>query len=207
MINCTFAGNIAPFGWGNTLACRSYVSGDSSTVLLDNCIIADGSDWLLNDDGSIVTINCSNVDGGWNGPGQGNTSADPQFLDANGPDGTAGTMDDNLRLSPTSPCIDAGNTQLVLPDGADIDQDGNTSEATPIDLDGNPRLLDDPNSPNTGKTIFDWAVVDMGAYEFQPEGQPPVPCHPAIEGDVNCDGIVDFRDLALMSANWLETVQ
>jgi hypothetical protein len=34
----------------------------------------------------------------------------------------------------------------------------------------------------------------MGAYEFQP-------CH--IPGDINCDGAVDFKDVAILCANWL----
>jgi hypothetical protein len=42
----------------------------------------------------------------------------------------------------------------------------------------------------------------MGAYEF---GSSPAPCISQIEGDLNCDGIVNLLDLALVSANWLKT--
>jgi len=34
----------------------------------------------------------------------------------------------------------------------------------------------------------------MGAYEFQL-------CR--IPGDINCDGVVDFKDLAILCNNWL----
>ena len=36
--------------------------------------------------------------------GPGNTGDDPMFVDADGPDGIPGTEDDDLRLSPGSPC-------------------------------------------------------------------------------------------------------
>ncbi|MEL6312032.1 MAG: choice-of-anchor Q domain-containing protein, partial [Pseudomonadota bacterium] len=50
----------------------------------------------------------------------------------------------DLRLLPNSPAIDAGRNDAVLP--------GDT------DLDGNPRLADDPGIPGNR--------VDLGAYEF-----------------------------------------
>jgi predicted outer membrane repeat protein len=54
---------------------------------------------------------------------------------------------------PGSPAIDAGDN-TALP--ADVT----------LDLAGNPRFQDDPQTPNTG--IGDPPIVDLGAYEFQP---------------------------------------
>ena len=79
---------------------------------------------------------------------------------ADGPDGIAGTEDDNLRLSPGSPSIDAADNLAVPPDTADLDGDGDTTEPTPLDLDGNRRIVN--------------RIVDMGAYEYQYEGIPAV---------------------------------
>ncbi len=47
------------------------------------------------------------------------------------------------------------------------------------------------------------AVVDMGAYEFTSS----LPhCILLLEGDINCDGIVNELDFALMARHWLETI-
>jgi hypothetical protein len=86
----------------------------------------------------------------------------------------------NLRLKPDSPCIDAGDTTAVPP-------------YIFADVDGNLRGVDDPTSPDTGVSVLG-VTVDMGAYEFQL-------CR--IAGDINCDGIVDFKDVAILCANWL----
>jgi len=100
---------------------------------------------------------CGGSGGGWNsacGTDSGhNIDADPRFVDADGPDNTPGTADDNLRLQLTSPCIDAGNNAVV------------PSEVT-TDLDGNPRFMDIPSVPNTGNGTP--PIVDMGAYEARP---------------------------------------
>jgi hypothetical protein len=46
--------------------------------------------------------------------------------------------------------------------------------------------------------ISEFPVVDMGAYE-QP-GIVPIP------GDINGDGKVDFKDIAILAADWLAGV-
>jgi predicted outer membrane repeat protein len=75
---------------------------------------------------------------------------DPRWVDPLGPDGIAGTADDDLRLSCLSPYIDAGANSLV----------GGGS----IDLSGNPRFVDDPAVPDTGTGGA--PIVDFGPYEF-----------------------------------------
>jgi len=63
---------------------------------------------------------------------------DPLFVDPYGTDGILGSEDDDFRLVPGSPAIDAGRnkTEPRLP---------------AMDLDGYPRILND--------------IIDMGAYE------------------------------------------
>lgn len=96
----------------------------------------------------------------------GNVSADPQFVNSIGPDGSYLTWSDNVyRLKPTSPCIDAGDNTIVPPDAADLDGDGDTAEPVPLELNGKPRFTDLPSAPDTG-----WGLpplVDIGCYERQ----------------------------------------
>ncbi len=123
---------------------------------------------------------------GWSGyyGGAGNFGRDPQFVAPAGPDGVAGTEDDDLRLQPGSPCIDAGDNGAVPADVFDLNRNGDTSELLPFDLAGQTRLVEDPDVPDTGAGTP--PLVDIGAWEFQP---------PARLGDLNCDGLVDFDDV------------
>jgi len=83
--------------------------------------------------------------------------ADPQFMDADGPDDVIGTLDDDLRLQPGSPAINAGDNAALPADTYDLDKDGDTSEPIPVDLAGNER-------------VYGGDQVDLGAYEVQGPG-------------------------------------
>jgi hypothetical protein len=162
VVNCTFGGNTAGQGGAmyNELA---------ATPTLRNCIAwGNVPDEIVDDPNeppAVSAVSYSDVQGGW--PGDGNLDADPLFLD---PD------NGNLRLSPGSPCIDAGDNTAV-PDGIDTD------------LDGNPRFVDDPDTVDTG--YGDPPLVDMGAYEFQ-----------ACPWDLNGNGYVWIIDLLLLLCSW-----
>jgi parallel beta-helix repeat protein len=171
--NCTITGNSAKSG-GGLLACDGSIT---------NCTIANNSasnygglaycrgpiknsiiwsNWPDQIVGRIITITCSDVQGGY--PGEGNIDADPCFIehgywvDANDPniivepnDPNAVWLDGDYRLLFNSPCIDTGDPNYM-------------AEPNETDLDGNPRVFDG-NRDGT-------AVVDMGAYEYQ--NTPPV---------------------------------
>ena len=123
------------------------------------------------------------VRGGW--PGEGNSDVDPLFVrePSDGGDGwgdkshtqiAEGANDDfgDLRLRPGSPAIDAGDNSLL------------PTEAT--DLAGNPRILDDPATPDSGMGTP--PIVDRGAYEF------------SLDGDFDFDFDIDLADfLALLA--------
>jgi thioredoxin len=126
--HCTFSGNSAAVGAG--IRCEYSLLTVANTILWGN---APGEIYLR--ESSIAVGHC-NVRGGW--PGVGNIDADPLFVDAYGADGVIGTADDDLRLRPTSPCIDAGDNSAI-------------PQSTVTDLDGNPRIIN--------------GIVDMGAYE------------------------------------------
>ncbi len=137
LTNCTFTSNSAPNG--SAVGCNSRGHTQGSTISLINCILWDGGNEIWNNDSSIFIVSYSNVRGGW--PGEGNIDAEPLFIDPQGPDNIGGTEDDNLRLAPTSPCIDSGDPGYV-------------SGPDETDFDGNRRIV-------RGR-------IDMGAYEFQP---------------------------------------
>lgn len=80
-----------------------------------------------------------------------------QFADPLGADGIAGTLDDDLRLLPSSPFIDAGdNTQVTA--------------SMLFDVAGLPRQVDDPLTPDTGSGTP--PLIDRGAHEYQPCAAP-----------------------------------
>ncbi len=134
-----------------------------SNPTLANCILwgntAPTGDQMYNTGFGSPSINYSIIqyDSVW--PGTGNLNTDPRFLNP---------VSGNLRLWASSPAIDAGDNSAVLSDSADLDGDGNTREPTPIDLDGNARFIDLPDTPDTGSGTP--PIVDMGAYEHGAQG-------------------------------------
>jgi len=158
LANVTFSGNEATFHGGG------LVNGDSSNTTVTNCILwgnsaAIGDDQIWNDS-STLTVSyslvqgCAYSGGGWQSgcgdDGGHNLDADPQFVDADGPDDVAGTPDDDLRLGASSPAIDAGNNAAV-PVGI------------AVDLAGHARFVDVPTVADSGAGTP--PIVDMGAYE------------------------------------------
>jgi hypothetical protein len=104
--------------------------------------------------GHFTDVRYCVVEGGW--AGTSNLNIDPRFRDR---------VRRDLRLSPSSPAIDAGDNELVLRDRNDIDRDGDLVERTPFDHFGSRRRLDRPATPDTGAGGA--PVTDMGAYEFR----------------------------------------
>ena len=131
--NCTFAGN-STFG-SNGGGIASLTNG----TIVTNSILWGNTGGAFGGSG-VPVVSFSNVEGGFNGTG--NINADPLFANqANG----------DVRLSPGSPCIDVGSNDALPSDLADLDDNGDTDEALPLDLDGNARVIND--------------IVDMGAHE------------------------------------------
>lgn len=149
--NCTLVFNRQGSGSG-AIICGPALSESVSELTITNSILWDGGNEIINQGKSLVTVNRTDVQGGW-AAGIGNLNANPLFILPAGADGVTGTEDDNLRLGADSPCIDHGDSTLLSDDFADLDADGTVKEPLPLDLDGKARV--------TGTT------VDMGAYEGQ----------------------------------------
>ena len=183
IINTTVAANSAsanPAGGINISTSR--------TVRIDNSIIWDNlgtgvprqDSNLFADSLDDLIVNRSIVQGlgtDFIPAGVGIIGFDPMFVDLDGSDNTPGSLDDNARLMPGSPAIDAGSSLLVGP-------------AVSRDIYNSPRFANDTGTPDTGVDDGLGLIVDMGAAEFQ--GTTPQPC-PA---DFTGDGLLDFFDIS-----------
>ncbi|MFQ5500812.1 MAG: right-handed parallel beta-helix repeat-containing protein [Phycisphaerae bacterium] len=176
--NCTFSANSG----GGVIT-----SENLSIPVLTNSVIWGNFAAALDGDVFSHVVNYSDIQGSF--PGVGNIAIDPLYADELGSDGIPGTGDEDLRLSTGSPCNDAGNNDAVPADGADLDEDGDSLERTPVDLDGSGRFTDDPASADSGNAGMNGPpIVSMGAYEF-----PHAVC--GLSGDLNQDGLVNGDDI------------
>ena len=116
LTNCTFSGNSAPSGSGGGM-----FNSNISSPTVTNCILWGNTPNNFAGAGSPV-VKFSDVQGGF--PGTGNIDAEPLFIDADGLDDIPGTLDDDLRLSSGSPCIDAATNWGVTHDTAPLDHAG-----------------------------------------------------------------------------------
>ncbi len=132
VINSTFSANAAGENGG-------ALYGLVGTTQFSNCILWGNWPQEIHAPSGLVQIRHSNVKGS-GGTEQGNIDENPRFQDPLGADGIAGTIDDDLRLSLGSPCLDTGDDTALV------------ALAT-TDLDGLERVVGDG--------------VDMGAYEFR----------------------------------------
>jgi len=111
---------------------------DDSTPRLDNTILWDNVNGQVMDvNGSDSVLNYCIIQDGWSGSGSEILSGDPLFVDNNspsGPDGFWATNDDGLRLRSSSPGFESGKDADLPADIADINDDGDTGEALPLDL-------------------------------------------------------------------------
>jgi len=171
LVNCTLVGNQAQQA---SAAVVTGPNGPGAKVEVTNSIVwantagaNSGESAQIQVAGGDVLLERSIIQG-WTGAlgGSGMNGADPLFVSPSGPgdDGLWGTSDDaTLQVHAGSPAIDSGDTLSVPQDIFDLDDNGNTSEALPLDLLGVPRVLDDPGTPDTGFGGF--PSVDRGCYE------------------------------------------
>ncbi|MEO2093817.1 MAG: right-handed parallel beta-helix repeat-containing protein [bacterium] len=135
--------------WDNTAAVGPAIKGFGSSgwqpgVDVDFCDVEGGSAGIVLVNGNLFA-------------GATVLDIDPIFVNR---------VASDYRLGNGSPCIDAGDDTELENDRLDIDGDGNTNEAVPLDLIGNPRETDDPLAPDGG--VGATPICDMGALERLP---------------------------------------
>jgi len=142
-VNCTVVNNQATIGYGGVFF------DPEGRATFRNCVLRSNTttkgvgryDQGYSGSGGTTLITSSNVRDGWTGTG--NIDADPLFQNpATG----------NYELQSTSPCKNVGENAGLPLDVGDLDWDGNTTEALPMDLARHGRVR--------------WGTVDMGAYEL-----------------------------------------
>lgn len=174
LTNVSFSGNVAA---GYIQTAGGMLNGAGSNPRLTNVIlwgnVAVTGKEMVNSGGSVPQVSFSLIEGsggsgvGWNTAfgtdGGGNLDSDPLFVDPDGGDNIAGTIDDNLRLKAGSPAIDAGNNNAL---GLGL---------VSTDLDAALRFIEDPLTPDTG--LGSAPIVDLGAFEFRRPYFARVPVH------------------------------
>jgi len=197
--NCIFINNTANrdgggmynFGCGPTVTNCVFINNTANRdgggihnmfggrLTMTNCILWDNEPNEIHNDGDFrTTVTYSDVLGGWGDPNDpNNTNIN---IDPCFVDAAAG----NLRLKPDSPCIDAADSTILL------------TVPAPADLDGNFRCIDVIEITDTGAGPLKF--LDIGAYELQP-------CR--IAGDNNCDGVVNFKDFAILCNKWFVGIE
>jgi len=176
LVNCTLSDNTAYRGGGITNYAAVEMTLSSCIIWGNHVVKGGGLEVQILSTSSVEVVNYScvqDLDGAYGGDG--NIDADPGFVDP--PQG-------NYRLGPGSPCIDAGDNTAVPRD-------------VTTDLDGSPRFVDDPDTPDCQHapgTCGRPPVVDMGAYELQASSC-PWDC-----GDD--DGAVGILDFLALLAQW-----
>jgi len=119
---------------------------------------------------------------------------DPNFVDLDGADNDPGTFDDDLHLAGGSPGLDSGSNELIALDSFDLNANNNTTEATPVDLDEQPRQMDIASIADTAGEIG--PVVDRGCYERT---------LPTCVADLDLSGEVDLADFFIFFNAWDQT--
>ena len=169
IMNCTLADNFFDSSPPEGKAITSYMwkFPSDKKLVISNSILYNTGDEILANHPATVFVSYSDVQGGW--AGIGNFSKNPQFKNPGHKSVEGQWTDGDYSLKSNSPCIDKGNNSLLPLDEADLDKDGDVTEALPIDLDGNARVKDN--------------VVEMGAYE-RPGEILPSPSQPLLQDGI-----------------------
>jgi parallel beta-helix repeat protein/predicted outer membrane repeat protein len=205
--NCTFVANSAKEGTTLVSFGSSCVSGNPSLVVA-NCIVADGGDQIWNDEYMNVTISYSDIRGGqasvydpcnavvW---GEGNIDVDPCFVDPGywDPNGTPEDANDDFWVD--------GDYHLKSQAGR---WDANEGRWVIDDVTSPCIDAGDPMTPIGYEPFPNGGIINMGAYGGTAEasksyfGEPP--CETIVAGDINGDCRINFLDFRLMALHWME---
>jgi hypothetical protein len=189
IVNCVFNSNtgfrpaLVPVGGARIVNCTFFnnegggVGIDAGSHTISNCVFWENRLDGLADQraqisiaGGTAAVNYCYIQGltgtlGGAGNRGGPAAPTPSFADPDGADDVRGTLDDDLTLFFPSVCIDSGSNPLLPADTLDVDENDDTTETLPADIDLLPRNVNDPLTQDSG--VGPGPIVDMGAYEAQ----------------------------------------
>ena len=155
--NCTIMDNTNEM----VITSLTWESPATNYLYCNNCIVYNnGNEFWINHLGTTL-MNNSCIRGGSPVAGAGNIADNPLITSHGITDIEGQYHPGDFHLQPGSPCINAGSNSLLPSDEGDLDEDGNTAEQLPLDIDGDLRIQG--------------SSVDMGAYESSGTIVPPQP--------------------------------
>jgi len=189
-VSCTFAGNSAQNLGGG------IYKGNNGSLSITNSIFQGNSDSSNNPATSQIVRQAGTLSFHFNCmpaasaafAGIGNLVADPQLVDADGPDNVLGTPDDDTHLQSTSPCINLGlNLAPSLP-SVDVDGDVRVQQClvdigadeTPYFADCNSNGISDACDAEAGAAdcdlngVLDSCQIAAGAADCNVNGVPDI---------------------------------
>lgn len=196
LTGCTLSANTAPNGGGGG------IHSDGCTTTLSNSIVWGNSDFtgvtesaqLAQFNSPVYSVNYCNVQA-WSGGfgGTGNVGLNPLFMDSDGADNVAGTLDDNLHLQTGSPCRDTGDPAFIATPPAEFDIDGQPRiMGCVVDRGADEYLLGGKHSGDlTADGTTDLADLPQFVAVLLSGGSPVQTC----VADMNADGLVNGKDV------------
>lgn len=160
-------------------ACNSIVVQNQATTTGGGIFVDSGTTTLFNSilRGNMVAMNSQNIAGDTAAfnfgncllemmrPGPGNMVSDPLFIDPDGPDNIPGNIDDDFHFLPNAPGINSADSLDMVKDRFDRNNNGDTTEIFPYDLDLNTRI----QGGNLDRGPFE-SNVPMTATDFVENG-------------------------------------
>ncbi|MFG0314928.1 MAG: right-handed parallel beta-helix repeat-containing protein [Phycisphaerales bacterium] len=180
-IACTFVTNSADDPVGETFHGRN----SEATIQVSGSIVVNDSPQTFAGGGVFAVDHSILTGAGTTHPDDpGVFDADPRFVD---PDGLDADPSNDFALRSDSPAIDAGNARA----GEGLQAIYRLDE----DFAGNHRIFNDPDTPDTGLSLWGRAI-DMGAHEYHP------PDVEVCEADLNGDGVLNFFDVSVFLSSF-----
>ncbi len=192
LTNCTFSGNTATgsFHQGDAMYSGGWTNPRATNCIFWGAATPTGAQLLMASGTPSVDYCCVR---GWNATwgGNGNFGSDPLFVDADGADNIAGTLDDDLRLQPASPCINAGTDTAPFLPATDL-TGGARIRHCRVDIGAyeTDTFAADCNANGTADTcdIEQGTSTDCNGNDTPDDCEPPTDC--------NANGTLDICDLA-----------